>query len=232
MSTEAVVCQRGKGDLEAGAGKGRIQPDRLGPRFKSCPERLRHNHITASARPQERAPLSGSVVGVTLTDMGGMMGPVMMSRGMRPGTSGLAPSNGYSWRNGYPWPGKAMMQIFTTPSTVPARVLLRVPHTGALTHEVMVLPLAGIASCITGPALIMNAENAQFFKGQPQPLIAPSRRRRRPARSSPRQAGADTRGHRWVSEPGKTMMSAITGAAQPRPAVMTGPANTFRPIPL
>ena len=136
----------------------------------------------------------------TLTDMGGMMGPgmmgpVMMSRGMRPGTSGLAPSNGYSWRNGYPWPGKAMMQIFTTPSTVPARVLLRVPHTGALTHEVMVLPLAGIASRITGPALIMNAENAQFFKGQPQPFIAPSRRRRRPARSSPRQTGADTRGH-------------------------------------
>ena len=86
--------------------------------------------------------LTGSVVDVTLTDMGGMMGPGMMGPGpYGPG----APNNGVSpWQNGYPWPGAGMMmqRIFVVPSSVPAGpVSLRVHNTGALTHEVMVLPL-------------------------------------------------------------------------------------------
>ena len=86
--------------------------------------------------------LTGSVVDVTLTDMGGMMGPGMMG----PGPYGpSAPNNGVSpWQNGYPWPGAGMMmqRIFVVPSSVPAGpVSLRVHNTGALTHEVMVLPL-------------------------------------------------------------------------------------------
>ena len=91
--------------------------------------------------------LTGSVVDVTLTDMGGMMGPGMMGPGMMgPGPYGpSAPNNGVSpWQNGYPWPGAGMMmqRIFVVPSSVPAGpVSLRVHNTGALTHEVMVLPL-------------------------------------------------------------------------------------------
>ena len=50
-------------------------------RIDNTQERLRHNHTTANARPKERAPLPGSVVGVTLTDMGGIMGPGVTSRG-------------------------------------------------------------------------------------------------------------------------------------------------------
>ena len=96
--------------------------------------------------------LTGSVVDVTLTDMGGMMGPGTMGNGpygpemMGPGLYGpSAPNNGVSpWQNGSPWPGAGMMmqRIFVVPSSVPAGpVSLRVHNTGALTHEVMVLPL-------------------------------------------------------------------------------------------
>jgi uncharacterized cupredoxin-like copper-binding protein len=64
---------------------------------------------------------------------------------MGPAPYGLsAPNNGVSpWQNGLPWPGMGMMQrIFVVPSTVPAgSVSLRVHNSGALTHEVMVLPL-------------------------------------------------------------------------------------------
>jgi hypothetical protein len=80
------------------------------------------------------------IVDITLTDMGGMMGPGMMG----PGPYGpSAPNNGVSpWQDGYPWPGMGMQRIFVVPSSVPAGpVSLRVHNTGALTHEVMVLPL-------------------------------------------------------------------------------------------
>jgi uncharacterized cupredoxin-like copper-binding protein len=89
-------------------------------------------------------PLSGSVVDVTLTDMGGMMGRGMMGPGMMgngPFGRGSA-NNGYAWQNGYPWPGMGMMRISVVPSTVPTgMVSVRVHNSGALTHEVMVLPL-------------------------------------------------------------------------------------------
>ena len=95
--------------------------------------------------------LTGSVVDVTLTDMGGMMGPGMMGTARWPGMMGpgpygpSTPNNGVSpWQNGSPWPGTGMMmqRIFVVPSSVPAGpVSLRVHNTGALTHEVMVLPL-------------------------------------------------------------------------------------------
>lgn len=79
--------------------------------------------------------LSGTVVDVTLTDMGAVMG----TGPYRADT----PDNGYGWQDGYPWPGMAMMRIFAVPSTVPVgQVSLRVHNTGALVHQVIVLPLA------------------------------------------------------------------------------------------
>lgn len=70
--------------------------------------------------------LPGTVVDVTLTDMGAMMGPGMM---------------GSVW-NGYGWPRMHMMRIVADPATVPAgRVSLRAFNAGRLNHEVVVLPL-------------------------------------------------------------------------------------------
>jgi uncharacterized cupredoxin-like copper-binding protein len=44
--------------------------------------------------------------------------------------------------NGYPWPPSGTTRVFVNPSTVPAgQVSLRVRNKGALTHEVVVLPL-------------------------------------------------------------------------------------------
>ena len=104
--------------------------------------------------------LTGTVVDVTLTDMGAMMGPAMMGSGgngpygpammgpamMGPGWNGpnqpAAPPNGYGWQNGYPGPVMGMMRIFANPATVPAGpVSLRARNTGMMIHEVMVLPL-------------------------------------------------------------------------------------------
>jgi uncharacterized cupredoxin-like copper-binding protein len=83
--------------------------------------------------------LSGAVVDVTLADMGGMMGAGMMGSGAYwPG----AANNGYPPPSGYPWPGMGMMRLVAVPAEVPAgRVSLRVHNAGALTHEVVVLPL-------------------------------------------------------------------------------------------
>lgn len=102
--------------------------------------------------------LTGTVVDVTLADMGGMMmgpgmmgpgmmGPGMMGPGMmRPGWnrpySPGAPADG-SWPGGYPWPGMGMMRVVLNPSTVPAgTVSFRVRNTGMMIHEMTVLPLA------------------------------------------------------------------------------------------
>jgi Sulfocyanin (SoxE) domain len=89
--------------------------------------------------------LTGSIVDVTLTDMGGMIGPGMMGSGMMGSRSydPGAPNSWVSpWQNGSPWPGMGMMRIFVVPSTIPAGLVsLRVHNSGALTHEVMVLPL-------------------------------------------------------------------------------------------
>ncbi|CAN5872936.1 hypothetical protein BH09ACT7_BH09ACT7_28510 [soil metagenome] len=87
--------------------------------------------------------LSGSVVDVTLTDMGGMMGSGMMGPGMMgPGMMGNGSYGPGATNNGYSWPGMGMMRVLVNPSTVPAGpVSLRVHNTGALTHEVIVLPL-------------------------------------------------------------------------------------------
>lgn len=65
--------------------------------------------------------LAGTVVDVTLTDMGGMMGGPMMSGG---------------------WRGMSMARVFANPAVVRAgTVSLRVVNQGALTHELVVLPL-------------------------------------------------------------------------------------------
>lgn len=81
---------------------------------------------TSGARCSPPA-LPGHVVNVTIGDMmGAMMG----------GPHGHTPSVGPGWH------GMGMMWLRTTPSTVPAgTVSLRVFNAGALTHEVVVLPL-------------------------------------------------------------------------------------------
>ncbi len=92
--------------------------------------------------PSCAAPaLPGTVVDVTLTDMGGMMGPGMMG----PGRNG---PNAQGW-NAYQWPRMGMMgmmgmmRIFPNPATVPAgQVSFRALNTGWLNHELVVLPLA------------------------------------------------------------------------------------------
>jgi uncharacterized cupredoxin-like copper-binding protein len=94
------------------------------------------------AQPSCAAPaLPGTVVDVTLTDMGGMMGPGMMG----PAWNG---SNSQG-QNGYQWPHMGMMgmmgmqRIFANPATVPAgQVSFRALNTGWLNHELVVLPLA------------------------------------------------------------------------------------------
>ncbi len=76
--------------------------------------------------------LTGAVVDVTLTDMGAMMGPGMMSAG------GNGPYGPTMMR-----PGMGMMRIFANPATVPAGpVSLRARNTGIMIHKVVVLPLA------------------------------------------------------------------------------------------
>ena len=87
------------------------------------------------AAPTCAAPaLPGTVVDVNLTDMGSMMGPRgsgMMGPMMRSGMMGPRMM-----------PGMGMMRIFLNPSTVPAGpVSLRATNTGALPHELVVLPL-------------------------------------------------------------------------------------------
>lgn len=87
----------------------------------------------AGSRSCATPALPGTVVDVTLTDMEGMMGP-----GMR----GNGPSGPGANNNRYPWPRRGTTRVFVNPSTVPAgQVSLRVRNKGALTHEVVVLPL-------------------------------------------------------------------------------------------
>ena len=85
--------------------------------------------------------LPGTVVDVTLTDMRGMMGPGMMG----PGWNGQYGPG----QNGYRGPGMGMMgmmgmmRILINPATVPpGQVSFRAVNTGALSHELVVLPLA------------------------------------------------------------------------------------------
>ena len=85
--------------------------------------------------------LPGTVVDVTLTDMGGMMGPGMMGPGWN-GPNGLG-ENGYQWPRMGMMGMMGMMRIFPNPATVPAgQVSFRALNTGWLNHELVVLPLA------------------------------------------------------------------------------------------
>jgi uncharacterized cupredoxin-like copper-binding protein len=92
--------------------------------------------------PSCAAPaLPGSLVDVTATDMGAMMGPGVMGPGMMGlgagGTYPVGPGGGYRW------PGMGMMRLLVKPGTVAAGpVSLRVTNTGMVNHEVVVLPLA------------------------------------------------------------------------------------------
>lgn len=75
--------------------------------------------------------LPGAVVDVNLTDMGSMMGP--WGRSMMGRTGMMGPRM---------MPGMGMMRILVYPTPIPAgQVSLRVTNTGALAHELVVLPL-------------------------------------------------------------------------------------------
>lgn len=76
--------------------------------------------------------LPGTVVDVNLTDMGSMMGP--WGRGMMGQAGMMGPRM---------MPGMGMMRILVYPTSIPAgQVSLRVTNGGALSHELVVLPLA------------------------------------------------------------------------------------------
>ena len=78
----------------------------------------------------------GTVVDVTLADMGGMMG--------RGGNGGYGPVQGqFQWPNMGIMGRPGMMHVAVNPTSVPAgEVLFRVLNSGWLTHELVVLPLA------------------------------------------------------------------------------------------
>lgn len=83
--------------------------------------------LPAQPAPASCTPpaLPGSVVDVTLTDMGAMMGP-----GMNGGMMGHHGMGG-------------MMRLAASPNSVPAgQVSLRVANRGGLAHEVVLMPLA------------------------------------------------------------------------------------------
>ncbi len=83
--------------------------------------------------------LSGSVVDVALTDMGGAMGGYGGRMGDRTGRGMMG---GWTDDNGFAGMG-AMMSVQVSPTSVPSgTVSLRVANDGALTHELVVLPLA------------------------------------------------------------------------------------------
>jgi uncharacterized cupredoxin-like copper-binding protein len=88
--------------------------------------------------------LAGSVVDVTLIDMGGRGG---MMQGRRPGPmmGGPGTQGGYApgTQGGYGPSGHGMMRVLASRGTVPAgTVSLRVVNSGTRTHELVVLPLA------------------------------------------------------------------------------------------
>lgn len=95
-----------------------------------------------AARPACAVPhLAGSVVDVTLIDMGGMM------RGQGPGPmmGGSYPQGGHppGPQGGYAQGGHGMMRVLADRHTVSAgTVSLRAANAGSRTHELVVLPLA------------------------------------------------------------------------------------------
>lgn len=94
--------------------------------------RAPHNGLSRTTAACAAPSLPGAVVDVTVTDMGAHMGygGGMMARHGMP-TAGM-------W-----WPA-GTMSVQVSRSSVPAgTVSLRVANTGALTHELVVLPLAG-----------------------------------------------------------------------------------------
>ena len=110
--------------------------------------------LPAQPAPCTPPALAGAVVDVTVSDMGGMMGPgmnggPMMGPGgmMGPGMMGPGMNGGPMMGQG-PWPnngmgmGMGMMRLIANPTSVPAgQVSLRVANNGMLAHEVVVMPL-------------------------------------------------------------------------------------------
>lgn len=99
-------------------------PGVWGPAAMTGPWRQYPASTTLCAAPT----LPGSVVDVNLTDIGSMMGPWGRTMGSMMGPRMV--------------PGMGMMRIFVSPATVAAGpVSFRVLNTGALVHELVVLPL-------------------------------------------------------------------------------------------
>ena len=88
--------------------------------------------------PQSCSPpaLPGTVVEATLTDMGHMMGPGMM-------TPNVAGQDVYRWPHMGMMGMPGMQRVLLNPSSVPTGpVSMRVFNAGFLNHELVVLPLA------------------------------------------------------------------------------------------
>jgi uncharacterized cupredoxin-like copper-binding protein len=98
------------------------------------PARSSHSGLPRTTAACAAPTLPGAVVDVTLADMGGAhmgYGGMMAHRGM--------PNAGVQWPAG-------SMSVQASRGSVPAgTVSLRVVNTGALTHELVVLPLTGDA---------------------------------------------------------------------------------------
>ena len=97
------------------------------------------SQATSAAGPGCTVPhLAGSVVDVTLVDMGGMM----QGNGQGPMMGGSYPQGGYP-PGSYPGGGHGMMRILADRHTVPAgTVSFRAANAGARIHELVILPLA------------------------------------------------------------------------------------------
>lgn len=99
--------------------------------------------VAPRVSPTQVPPLPGTVVDVTLADMGGRMGGYG-GGGYGGGYGGMGGGMTGRWNgSGTTTQGRGPMTIVTSRTSVPAgQVSLRVTDAGVLTHELVVLPLA------------------------------------------------------------------------------------------
>ena len=112
----------------------------FGPGSGLGPPSWRAGSVTGCTVPS----LPGTVVDVTLTDMGGRMGSGRRPDGRGRGGTGNGMGGGWSSRSAGPGPMMAgPMSVDVTPTSVPTGTIsLRVANNGVRVHELVVLPLA------------------------------------------------------------------------------------------
>lgn len=126
----AVVVLAGGSTVAMAAASGGFGGTHRGPAYR---------YPAGQAAACTAPALPGSVVDVTVADMGAHMGP-----GWRGGMMGNR--HGYGPMMGGGWGPAGTMTVQVSPTSVTAgTVSLRVTNVGALTHELVVLPLTGDA---------------------------------------------------------------------------------------